>query len=393
MKWNPFRVRFWNLEMRRVRRFRTDDRGQVLLLTAIMVFLVTVFGLLAFDTNVAIYNRITAQNAVDAAADSAALWQARGCNIVQNLNNMHYLVNKVCAWGEGIAAVSCAGGYWPPAVPVACPICATLPIFDAAQQAFSLAVTNIQAGVITLTPFLAFLNANACAKGSGASPLLKVASDALEALLGRLGVDLTLGSGLVGQIGSVLATALGDIPIYAAPLDPTSLGLYVDLKEGESYPWTFTAAVGVAGGGVAASNLCGPFFAAAYEAMRMGGWDGNWGWNDAYFEGNPGFMTWIAGRESQDEILGLGKLRWINGQSRSLDEIKVLYSGPSFPAGGAQEVPGFIPGFLAVASSQVEGTPVIDHGSADAKGKLIKVYFPQTPITPEFPGESIGILH
>jgi hypothetical protein len=37
-----------------------------------------------------------------------------------------------------------------------------------------------------------------------------------------------------------------------------------------------------------------------------------------------------------------------------------------------------IPGFVALASSQIEGTPVIAHGDVDARGKLIKVYLPSS---------------
>src|SRR5665213_3051532 len=74
----------------RVEALRSDQRGSLTLLAGMMVFLVTIFGVLAFDTNMAIYNRIVAQNAVDSAADSAALWEARGCNMLQNLNNLHY---------------------------------------------------------------------------------------------------------------------------------------------------------------------------------------------------------------------------------------------------------------------------------------------------------------
>jgi hypothetical protein len=86
---------------------RSDERGSLTLLAGMMVFLVTIFAIIAFDTNKAIYNRIVAQNAVDAAADSAALWQARGCNLEQMLNNLHYDVDIAACAAEGVATAGC----------------------------------------------------------------------------------------------------------------------------------------------------------------------------------------------------------------------------------------------------------------------------------------------
>ena len=89
--------------LNRVEALRSDQRGSLTLLAGMMVFLVTMFGIIALDTNMAIYNRIVAQNAVDSAADSAALWQARGCNLLQNLNNLHYDVDEALGIAEDVA--------------------------------------------------------------------------------------------------------------------------------------------------------------------------------------------------------------------------------------------------------------------------------------------------
>ena len=51
-------------------------------------------ALFAADTSQAVYNRITAQNAADAAAATASLWQARGLNQIQILNNFHFTKQK-----------------------------------------------------------------------------------------------------------------------------------------------------------------------------------------------------------------------------------------------------------------------------------------------------------
>src|ERR1051326_1826513 len=93
--------------IRRLTNLRFDDRGSVSLLTGMMVFLAVIFGIITMDTSMAIHNRIVTQNAVDSAADAAALWQARGCNLLQQLNNLHYDVDEALAIAEGISAGAC----------------------------------------------------------------------------------------------------------------------------------------------------------------------------------------------------------------------------------------------------------------------------------------------
>jgi hypothetical protein len=63
-------------------------------------------------------------------------------------------------------------------------------------------------------------------------------------------------------------------------------------------------------------------------------------------------------------------------QQNMTDTSRFMYHGTAFAAGGSQIQ---IPGYIAIASSQVEGTPVICNGNADAQGHLIKVYLPGNP--------------
>jgi hypothetical protein len=77
----------------RARGLRRDDSAQALLLTGLMAFLLAVFMLYAVNASETIYRRVQIQNASDAAADAAALWQARGMNMLQSLNNIHYIVD------------------------------------------------------------------------------------------------------------------------------------------------------------------------------------------------------------------------------------------------------------------------------------------------------------
>lgn len=357
-----------------------DESGQVTLLAAMVCFLTAFLAIIAFNTNEAIRNRIIAQNAVDSAASSAALWQARGCNLVQTLNNVHYTANQIAAGLEVASAAACVLAEIPWFTkPPLCALCATLPVIDGTQQALNYTITNIQQVVVNVTPLVAFLNANASARGSGAGTVQQAVAAVASGWLERMGLGSA--SSLLGSIGGPAGMDIPFPAIYAAPINPASLSLYVDMKKGTKFPWTFTSVVGLVGHG-SGKTACPGVYDASYRATKRAGWNGKWGWNDYYFRGNPGYMTWIAGTASRDELLGFGNLAWLNGGHADIDGLR-QYTG-----NGRVGKQLRIPGFLALASSQVEGTPVIDHGDANAKGKLIKVY-----ITSKFPGDSVGILH
>ncbi len=134
-------IRICTSPMARARALRSDDRGQVMLLSGMMVFVVLIMTIFTFDTGKAIYNRIIAQNAVDSAADAAALWQARGCNLLQHLNNLHYNVNVAIYILESAALISCVAAPLLNLIPfvgaalsqAACVICKTAPTLDQAD--------------------------------------------------------------------------------------------------------------------------------------------------------------------------------------------------------------------------------------------------------------------
>lgn len=446
----------------RVEALRSDQRGSLSLLAGMMVFLVTIFAIIAFDTNMAIYNRIISQNAVDAAADSAALWQARGCNLLQELNNIHYTGDTVMCVLETAAGVSCvladasfiaeealfASVFLSEFAEVAeaarwgfCEICDTLPYLDIFQNIFYAAVMNAEKGIVELTPYVAFGYANAAAQGCGADTIGAVVPQYLASLSSSVSGLIPGLSGIGSLISSItgpISSFLGSIPIYAAPLDPddfglfdpASKGLYVTRRDNDSNPplawpeWVGTAGeiAGLFGcskesswvpPGLPEAFLIGvPLPGPDFISPKGGYFDDadsdhsdytkkdtptqTWGWNDQYYFGWPGFSTWIAGKKEQDELLGLGNLSWLNGGMKNPDYnangaavSKLMYTGSVHGnTGGFQ--PFKIPAFVAIASSQVQGTPVICHGNVDARGTLIKVYFsPDSPTS----GEDYYIYH
>lgn len=372
-----------------------DDQGQVTLLSAMMCFLATVFAIIALNTNAAINNRITAQNAVDAAASSAALWQARGCNVLQSLNNLHYTVDRVAGVMEIGAAVACLLAELPFATkPPLCAACGRMPEIDHAQQTFNIAVTNIQQVIADVTPLVAFLKANASAKGSGAQSVAGAVAQASAQWLSLLGIEMP--SGLFDGDSALAGIGLDSIPLYAVPLDPASLDLHVHLTEGKSFPWVLNKRVGEIGN-AAGESACGGEYSMSVQQELAKGWNGEWGWNDSYFKGNPGYMTWLAGTTEKPHLLAHLLERdgvvfaWLKGGQENMDSLTMFSGSGDSPHPGYSR-PMKIPAYVAIASSQVQGQPVIGHGSVDAKGKLIRVFLPQEKDTyPE--GQTIGILH
>lgn len=432
----------------KVEALRSDQSGSLTLLAGMMVFLVTIFSMIAFDTNKAIYDRMVAQNAVDSAADSAALWQARACNLLQELNNIHYTADEVAAYAEVASGVACVLGsgfmvtqaalmdsvilaeFAPAAMAArwaACEVCDQLPYVDVYQNVIYNATMDIQYGIICVDPYLVFGYANACAEGSGANSIFAVASGALATFCAMINIQVPDLSSLTG--------VLGNIPIYAFPLDPNAVGildppntgLYVKPKTNSGFPLNWPDGVGQAGevaGYVGCSEesiadapmppaipLLGPPFTGYFDdadnfhsdykktdPMQVQGTTQTWGWNDDYYFGWPGYMTWVAGVTNAPEILGLGNLAWINGGNNVpssvythnnpvLDQASMpLYQGQAEVNTSA---PLTIPAYIAIASSQVEGDTVVCNGNADAVPVLIRVYFPFPPQSTNSPGTKL----
>ena len=391
---------------------RSDERGNVLLLTGMMAFLVAIFALLGMDTSQAIYNRIIAQNAVDSAADAAALWHARGCNMVQNLNNYHYEANAFFAKTESTALNSCSlaallkigeelnipyfSAICKGARILVCVGCKSAPYWDDAQNATAFAILKEQELITATIPFLALAAANDAAQGSGADELMTSASTWLDQWAAPIGLPLPEG-GLSG-IGSTLRSILGTfgLTVYALPLDPKSLKLGVRQTVGSGRPWQFGPCPGEQWAGRMACQLRDPRLNLGPEEQ----YERKWGWRqDRYYVGQPGFMTWIAGKTNQTELAGLGFLRWLNPKPTPPEEITYWMNQSGLPMYKERAMASsslVIPAYIALASSQVDGKPgtkwkgVVAHDAPNSYPYLIPV---QIPTAKPVAGNSIGILH
>ncbi len=75
-----------------VRRLHRDDGGQSMAFVALTGFLICAFVILMLNNGRNLSHKVTCQNAVDAAAVSAATWQARGMNLIAMTNIMQSML-------------------------------------------------------------------------------------------------------------------------------------------------------------------------------------------------------------------------------------------------------------------------------------------------------------
>ncbi|MFT5495554.1 MAG: hypothetical protein ACI9TH_000945 [Kiritimatiellia bacterium] len=338
------------------RKVQSDESGNLLVLTGIMTFVFMVFAFSTLFTAEAIYNRIMIQNAVDSAADSAVLWQARGLNLIQHLNNFHYillwlyaaltivgccckLAQILCAASLGICVPCCAiGGACGPASK----LCDVMPDVQEVTTTVIHATQGVIAGV---TPILAFIYANENAKFSGATEIdNQLTKDFSEDF--KIGLKTQLGS-TAGGIGGTFASAASKLALffgdsYAVPLNPLSLSLGVSkelIDEGDPFsnlPWIL------------------PIWMACFLAE----------WEVEHYSGRPGYLTWVAFRERPTRVHGPA-WEWLNPEDKTFVEDPALTDGTTdfmspranmhnFTNRKGDPFMTYIPAYMAMASAQVD---------------------------------------
>lgn len=401
----------------KIKHLRRDTGGSVLLLSGTMMFLVVIAVLLNGDMNQGVYDRIQAQNAVDAAAETAALWEARGCNLLQHLNNLHYDGNKILFIAESASLTGCAAAIlavpvaiaahiWPPALAAAnaaagaaCGVCTPAPYIDEGQEYFATAINKCQQLAQNLFPLLTLGYANSVAGEAGADDLTQVIPQYLGSLLDAGGVHW---DGL-----DTVASAMGCLPsivdVRAVPLtligDDKFFEFGVKTQEGDGLPWKTpdwwnTMAQTVYPAAKTECQLPGFDLASVFNSIMGDDRGDKWGWKDKYYRGNPGYMTWVAGKLSRDEVAGLGRLRWLYSDSTAgIEESEKthLYAKETLNPEGIKLM---VPAFLALASSQVEGDPVVSQtDNVNAEGKIIAVYMPLPSYKNPKRGDKLLIYH
>ncbi len=171
--------------MERARGLRRNDSAQALLLSGFMAFLLVVFMIFAMNASEEIYRRLQIQNASDAAADVAALWQARGVNMVQSLDNAHYVFNAALYLPMILICVHCLKT-WVPCTECAASLgldvgacidcgnefdkCDNCNKFDDAQEHMAQSIYNSQTRAIEMAMREMFLESDRYAAANGADP-------------------------------------------------------------------------------------------------------------------------------------------------------------------------------------------------------------------------------
>lgn len=372
----------------RARALRNDDRAQVMVLTGVMVFVLVIFAMATFNTSTSLYNRVRAQNAVDAAADAYAVWQARGLNLSQHINDIHWTLNLafwIAETAACIARIVCpflkAIPYVGPALEAACCGATTAVIMVAeggqfAVQEFSHAFQEV---INYAAPIIGMIKANTVAEANGADPILEAAGAVIDQLLALFNINISLGD-LLSDLGNL--PIIGDITsgIYVFPLNVTDVAdLNTRKKEGDDNatedgtpmipPWWMPEQ---------AIDICKNIpCSVSFSCI------GDCGWEDTFYYGFPGYNTWIAGVKQRNFRTSIEKIPWLNPRRNQENEDVTAFEHRT-----ASEVSGEFknPGYVAVASSQPFGStnikkqPLVERtigvsGFKYMRGDLISVHY------------------
>ena len=397
------------IPMERARAVRKDEHAQVMVMTAVMIFIMGMFAISTVNTSTQIYNRIRVQNAVDAAADGYALWQARGANFAQHLNDLHYdlvlaayiaemaacVIRLTVCLGLNLARFNpfcwyCTDG----AYRLCCMgTSVTIEFIENAQYIVSDIILLLQSITDTIFPLLGFLIANSLANGNGADPIIGGLVSVVESILGGVGIDVNVAQGLANT------PLIGELYVFNPNLisDPTSL-FTLNLSEAprgnHPAPWTFPSAL------LTACNIPPCFDSDTFDCAMSNNESGSeCGWEDTFYTGFPGYQTWITAKMQINKMGGYDFHRWlnpgkgdpnINVKFENFDDFVFAYEGtPSAATGRVLGSEFRNPVLTAIASAQpfghddVDKQPVIDRSSGSGfqwmRPQLITVFHGDPP--------------
>lgn len=248
----------------KIARMKDEEGAQALIFTALVIFVLVAFFLVTIDIGQTVYWRIRMQNAVDAAALAAGLWQSRGLNLTQQLNNTHWNVNAMATYAIwGCIALAPKS------------LKKIKPIGEARRKTASL-IMKTRSGVVSAFPWIAYLHASEIARENEADPII-----------GAIG---EFGSNLLRQVFDIpfqLPDFGDDVPLFAFGIRPAPLSLNpADLNVREQKDWRF------------------PHRSPWLFWLFGGGW-----WPEKVHLGKqPPPMTWVVGKKSQEGFLAMSRL-------------------------------------------------------------------------------------
>lgn len=223
------------------RRFHRDDDGQLIVMAAVFLLILVMALAVPVQLSLAVRQKIQAQNAADAAAITGAIWQLRGLNVLQGMNDLMYLLDSLAL--AGLVAGAILGP------------CTGVPIAGAA----AIVAGNIALGAATGSHFAAqcvvlplrdvvahgwslmcYVGASETARENEASPMLGATASYLVGLAAQ-GVQNQLVANKLPGVGEItqmvgskdpskgnflsnLGAAIASFPVYA-------MGFEMNLKE------------------------------------------------------------------------------------------------------------------------------------------------------------------
>lgn len=172
---------FFSTVKKRHKAFGSDCNGQVMVFSALMLLTLAAFTGSVVLVGQGIQGKIQTQNAADAASMAAVTWMARGSNILQITNGIHWDANVLIA---DAIIVSCAVAAAEIAEDLEIPYIGeilaaadweeereTIGELDQVHTGVADAIAGIQDTVHYAFPIIAFLHANGLAQTNGAEHL------------------------------------------------------------------------------------------------------------------------------------------------------------------------------------------------------------------------------
>jgi hypothetical protein len=343
--------------MHRARALRNDESGQVFLVSGFMMFLCAIFLITTVNTSESVYRKIMIQNAVDSVTDTVVAWQARGVNLMQHLNNLHYEINAIIHPIELLTCctcvpqpVTCAGG---------CALVATLfgaaigaglmlaaevmrvicmdvcPVVDNVQFVIATIIYQLQQFVAGKWAVFAMLAANNLARENGAHSLESSMEDYAEKNLWGVFVEAAADIGAnINHIDPYVIQAQWSnprnvyeayrqnivfLPVYAMPFmelnyyehlfDNSSNFKEIDtsvflglrrIDDDDSFPWNLDQDTIETCTSVPQLRCvsCPPTPAGTADDPEgensFNGEQNEWGWQDSYWVGFPKYITMMT---------------------------------------------------------------------------------------------------
>ena len=241
-------LKFMLLPYHRALGMRRDDGGQVIVLTGVMVFVAMIMAIATMNSGMLLFNRVRAQNAVDAAADLLCRLPGPGPQFLA-APERRPLLGELDHLRAGIRGVGGAHRLAPlrhPAPTRVLRLQYVPPVLrdshgrgqflDDAQDTIADLILGVQSVIDTVFPILGALSANGLAEANGADKVLEWVGEIGSQLGGMIGVDLSFLQSLTSSLASI--PGLGDI--YVICLKPGQLiSLNTEEKDPDpdSLPW------------------------------------------------------------------------------------------------------------------------------------------------------------